>query len=105
MLEAFGLLHDGAEEVMIVMYDGLLPESYRVFEDEICAEYAWAWRIRKAAPDTNAFSLAIIDGADVDSTGESRLPHGLEVLRFMLSDEQSMNFHDGMRHWHWQRNV
>jgi hypothetical protein len=105
VLEAFGLLIDGAEEVMIVMYDGLLPKPYRMFEDEICAEYAWAWRIRKATSDVGSFSLAIAVGADAESTSDSGLPHGLEVLRFMLSDDQSMDFHDGTRHWRWQRHV
>lgn len=105
VMEALGLLHDGAEEVMVVMYDGLLPESYTEFQDESFAEYAWAWRLVKANSEEVSFSLETVEVGGADAGHKSRLPHGLEVLQFMLSGEQSLQFKDDVRHWHWQRHA
>lgn len=111
IIEALGLLEEGAKEVMVVMYDGLLPGPYQLFQDENPVEYAWAWRLRKEQANDSSFSLAVIDAQQgkqamqTESSVESELPHGLDVMRFMLSNDQSMYFHDGLRHWHWQRHV
>lgn len=105
VIEALGLLHDGAAEVMVVMYDGLLPEFYQEFRDENFAEYAWAWRLKKANNEPGAFSLQIMSGEGNFTPGESGLPHGLDVLRFMLSDDACLRYHDGLRHWCWQRHA
>ena len=104
-IEALGLLHDGAEEVMIVMYDGLLPESYQIFNDENCADYAWAWRLKKPRPDKPSFSLDILNADESGPETESNLPHGLDVMRFMLSNEASLYLNDDTRHWRWQRHA
>lgn len=105
VIEALGLLHDGAEEVMIVMYDGQLPGPYRVFQDESIAEYAWAWRIKRADAKAGAYSLAILDSGKAEENSRSELPHGLEVMRFMLSKDASLHFNDGARRWHWKRHA
>ena len=105
VIEALGLLHDGAEEVMIVMYDGLLPESYQIFQDENCADYAWAWRLKKPSPGRSSFSLDLLKADEPSAETKSDLPHGLDVMRFMLSSETSLHFNEGSRHWHWQRHA
>ena len=105
VIEALGLLHDGAEEVMLVMYDGLLPESYEVFVDEEAAEYAWAWRLKKANLETGSFSLEILNDGKNAVESKSDLPHGLDVMRFMLSNETTLYLNDGSRHWRWQRHA
>lgn len=105
VIEAFGLLHDGAEEVMVVMYDGMLPASYQSFQDENCAEYAWAWRLKKAQPAHSSFSLEIVNPAGIGVEPKTSLPHGLDVLRFMLSSDASLDFNDGTRRWIWQRHA
>ncbi len=105
VFEALGLLHEGADEVMIVMYDGLLPESYREFQDESSAEYAWAWRLKKAKHEAGAFSLRILNDEVNAAEDKSELPHGLDVLRFMLSGDKTLRFHDGSRNWCWQRHA
>jgi len=105
VIEALGLLQDGAKQVMIVMYDGLLPQPYEAFQDENAAEYAWAWRLSKADLESASFSLEI-SAADIDeSAGRSELPHGLEVLRFMLSNDDCLQYRDGPRHWCWYRHA
>jgi len=107
IIEALGLLHDGAEEVMVVMYDGLLPDSYQVFRDEPFAEYAWAWRLKKAQEQEGvaSFSLDILASDKIDTGIEPLLPHGLDVMRFMLSKDQTLHFKDDQRHWRWQRHA
>ncbi|MGH8050053.1 MAG: beta-ketoacyl synthase chain length factor [Arenimonas sp.] len=105
VIEALGLLHDGAEEVMVVMYDGLLPEAYVSFQDENLAEYAWAWRLVKANSDTFSFSLETMKTKDRNVENKSCGPHGLDVMRFMLSGDEALAFDDGNRHWRWQRHA
>ncbi|MEO8002414.1 MAG: beta-ketoacyl synthase chain length factor [Arenimonas sp.] len=105
VIEAIGLLHDGAEEVMVVMYDGLLPGSYQKFQDENTAEYAWAWRLGKAGVEEPSFSLNTVKVGEGEAENKSGLPHGLEVMRFVLSSEQSLDFSDGQRNWQWQRHA
>ncbi len=105
IIEALGLLYDGAEEVMVVMYDGMLPESYQRYWDENCAEYAWAWRLKKVQSAHASFSLETVNQVGIEVESKTNLPHGLEVLRFMLSNETDLYFKDDTRHWHWQRHV
>ncbi|MEO6172228.1 MAG: beta-ketoacyl synthase chain length factor [Arenimonas sp.] len=109
IIEALGLLSDGAEEVLVVMYDGLLPEAYQEFLDETTAEYAWAWRLSKtdmqADRHQGSLSLELVKPDENGRANQSDLPHGLDVMRFLLSGEQSLHFNDGARHWRWQRHV
>lgn len=105
IIEAVGLLHDGAEEVMVVMYDGSLPEHYQEFRDESFTEYAWAWRLVKAHDEPGSFSLETLSANDQCSGNDSPLPHGLEVMRFMLSGERMLKFEDANRLWCWQRHA
>jgi Beta-ketoacyl synthase, N-terminal domain len=105
IIEATGLLHDGAEEVLVVMYDGSLPEAYQEFRDESFTEYAWAWRLQNANKAGVSFSLETLKITEENCGNTSPLPHGLELMRFMLSNEPSLLFDDGERHWRWQRHV
>ena len=36
---------------------------------------------------------------------KSGLPHGLDVMRFMLAGDKSLEFDDGHRRWRWQRHA
>lgn len=105
VIEAIGLLHDGAEEVMIVMYDGLLPESYQIFNNENCVEYAWAWRVKKASAGSSSFSLDLIKASEHEAGTKSDLPHGLDVMRFILSNQNNLHLNDDSRHWCWRRHA
>ncbi len=108
VVEAQGLLADGASEVLVVNYDSAIPEDYAPFADEPGCDFAWAWRIGKgegdAAPDETTLSLAA--GLEIaPPTSPPMLPHGLEVLRFMLSGDAHLGYADADRQWHWQRHV
>src|SRR5688572_22309905 len=83
--EALALLADGAAEVLVVVYDGPTPADYAGFRDEPETWFAWAWRIAPARPGKTWFSLGVAPGEGAEPT-TATLPHGLDVLRFLLSD-------------------
>jgi hypothetical protein len=101
VIEACGLLADGESRVLLVVYDGPLPEVYAAFQD--CREepFAWAWLME--APGDNAFSLSWMAALANDSPSGGELPPGLEVLRFYLREDASLQRTcDGLR-WLWCR--
>ena len=87
VMEALGLLHEGASEVMLVCYEAPLPRPYDRFHDEPQPSYAWAALLALAAPGELGFSLKAIPATtgDICQSLDSGLPHGLEVLHFLLS--------------------
>jgi hypothetical protein len=102
VVEAAGLLADGAPEVLLLCYDSPLPGAYSVFQDEPAATYAWAWRLTRPAAGMPRFSLSrTMEGASpVLPPG---LPYGLDVLRFALSSDRALARPvDGVV-WEWQR--
>jgi hypothetical protein len=96
--EALALLADGAAEVLVVVYDGPTPADYVGFRDEPEAFFAWAWRIAPAQPGKPVFSLEPEGGDSADSTTHV-LPHGLDVLRFFLSDDSELVSPRSGRRW------
>jgi hypothetical protein len=114
VVEAQALLADGAAAVLVVVYDGRMPDDYAAFRDEPDADYAWAWRIVRARPGIPVLSFAAAtDGpaggsdhrppragdADTAEGAARRLPHGLEVLRFFLAGEAMLDEPDGAHRW------
>jgi hypothetical protein len=103
VIEACGLLAEGASRVMLVVYDVPLPSIYAAFED--CREqpFAWAWLMH--APDDNVLSLSWAAAAESDPAGAGELPPGLEVLRFYLRNDACLERScDGLR-WLWSRDA
>ncbi|MGH7810822.1 MAG: beta-ketoacyl synthase chain length factor [Candidatus Binatia bacterium] len=101
VIEACGLLADGEPRVLLVVYDGPLPEVYAAFQD--CREepFAWAWLME--APGDYAFSLSWKAASANGSPSVGELPPGLEVLRFYLREDTSLERTcDGLR-WLWCR--
>ena len=97
--EAAGLLADGAAEVMVVAYDLPLPELYAPYRDEPEAPYAWACRLRRGAL---ALSCSADRGAAI---APGRLPHGLEVLRFLIGACDELVLTTGLTRWRWHRDA
>lgn len=106
LVEAVGLLADGAEEVRVVVYDAPLPAEYAGFVDEAQSGYGWCWRL--GAADAVGVRLTLdwapAEAAASDaSTGVSELPAGLLPLWFLLSKaEQHVHVGEGLR-WRWCR--
>lgn len=97
VIEACGLLADGAPRVLLVMADVPLPGVLARFEDGVGQPYAFAWMIEPAAGQH--YSLAWQAGAD----GQAREPQALQVLRFFLAGEREFAHEAAGRRWHWTR--
>lgn len=90
LVEALGLLADGAPHVLVVCYDAPLPEDYAQFHGEPMCAYAWAWLITHAKTDDElVFSLESVPHTfseqESPAMRSSALPHGLQVLQCMLA--------------------
>lgn len=103
VIEACGLLADGAPEVLLVAYDTVLPALYASFQDRDEQPHAWAWLIQP--PTDEAVSLHWSAADDGDTPAAESLPAGLEVLRFHLRKDSRLTRLCGNRQWHWSRNA
>lgn len=107
MVEAAGLLHEGAAEVLVVCYDAPLPADYAGFHDEPAAEYAWGVLLTALRSDAPGFALQAMELAQ-QNTGHdavsATLPHGLDVLHFLLQAERKNLAHaHASGQWMWER--
>ena len=101
LVEAAGLLADGAPEVMLVCYDEALPAAYADFRDE--PPCAWAWALRVAHPRAADRTLSLRAGAIGESEASpASLPASLEVFRHFLVGNGSLVQHIDGRRWEWQ---
>ncbi|NMM80862.1 hypothetical protein B2J86_07940 [Acidovorax sp. SRB_14] len=105
VVEAMGLLHEGAPEILLVCYDEPLPQTYSQFHDQPSAPFAWAALLTCCVSGVPGFSLqAMSDGCDVAETSDRVLPHGLDVLHFLLTPErQALQRHHASGLWQWER--
>ena len=102
VVEAAGLLGDGAPEVLLVCYDAPLPGDYADFSDEPAASYAWAWRI--GPPVSGQASIALTCRAANDEPSPApALPFALDVLRFQLAGAPELSRACEGVEWVWKR--
>ena len=102
VVEACGLLADGAPAVLLVAYDCPLPAPLAGFEDCDEQPYAWAWLM--TAPGEAPVSLALAAAGD-DAGGQGTMPAGLEILRFQLGASATLERVAGMQRWTWTRDA
>ncbi|WP_427307792.1 beta-ketoacyl synthase chain length factor [Cupriavidus sp. H39] len=107
VLEACSLVADGAPEVMLVHYEAPLAEPYAAFADEPGCLYSWCWRIGAPRAGEPWYTLSRADEADEADPGAAapaaRLPHGLDVLRFMLAGDTGLRHRGERATWQWRR--
>lgn len=101
VVEACGLLADGAPEVLLVAYDCPLPALLTQFEDCDEQPHAWAWLMTAAGADP--ISLRCAPAAHGAAAQASAQPGGLDVLRFQLSGAPSLVRQCGPQRWEWTR--
>ncbi len=101
LVEAAGLLADGAPEVLVVCYDAPLPGDYAGFADEPAALYAWAWRVGAPRPGQPRYTLDCRPAASAPAS--PALPLSLDVLRFFLSGDAVLQQAADGRAWTWCR--
>jgi len=100
-VEALGLLAEGAAEVLVVVYDGRLPTVYQAYADEPDSDYAWACRVAPVGDEQRGYSLTV---APAGSTPTRRqLPHGLEVLQFLIAGSGTLALQEAACCWCWRR--
>lgn len=104
VLEACGLLADGAPLVLLVAYDCPLPDPLAHFEDCDEQPFAWAWLMTAAEQDVISLSLEA-SGADPSTPGADAMPAALEVLRFQLSGAARHAHNAGAQRWTWSRDA
>lgn len=106
VIEALGLLHDGAPEVLLVCYDSVLPGAYAVFHDEPLVDFAWAVRLVSGEVGQARMRLRAAGLAEVlpTSPGPQGLPHGLDALHFLLQPQRAALVHvHASGQWVWER--
>ncbi len=98
VVEAASLLHEGHEQVMMVVYDGSPPAIFASHYDEPPSDFAFAFRITRGTTFT-------LETAELPKSPAAALPHGLCVLRFFLGTEHTLARSDGIAGWKWTRHV
>lgn len=68
IVEALALLTDGHEEVIVTVYDEIVPDCYCPYVDDADAPFAWSWRLRRAGADPG-FELSWATGEGARDTG------------------------------------
>ena len=99
VIEACGLLADGAPLVLLVVVDTPLPEVFAGFADGGEQPHAWAWLM---APG-DAIRLECLPAGD--AAQGAGLPASLEVLRFFLAGEAALERASGAQRWRWTRHA
>src|SRR5471032_352447 len=105
VIEACGLLADGAPAVLLLACDCALPELVASYADADEQPHAWAWLM---TADDNADSadtdkIALSWSADDGQAGAT--PGSLDVLAFQLSGAREMERVAAQRRWRWSRDA
>ena len=128
VIEACGLLADGAASVLLVACDAPLPELFMPFRDGVEQAHAWAWLLTAPVVEPAAGDPAAGDPAAGEPAADASvacapaacasvtlrwvasddaatvdLPGGLAVARFLLGGAAAMERCDGRLRWHWTR--
>jgi hypothetical protein len=106
VFEALGLLVDGVEEVLVVVYDCPLPDGYSMYGDEPEAAFAWTARLGRAGAGDVGYDLQVDGGQTrIGEQAATLLPHGLEVLRFLIAGEPLLEYQENGRCWRWRQHA
>jgi len=98
VIEACGLLADGAASVLLVACEAPLPELFVPFLEVQEEAHAWAWLL--TAPAGDPISLRWRASGDAVTTD---LPDSLAAARFHLGGAAVMARCDGRLRWEWRR--
>ncbi len=100
VIEACGLLADGAPEVLLVAYDIPLPGPFAGYEDCHEQPHAWAWLMTQDG--TEKIGLSWEAGQALPEACNA-LPGTLDVLRFHLRKDVLLERAADGRVWRWMR--
>ena len=105
VIEACGLLADGAPMVLLVAYDFPLPEPLAAFDDGHEQPHAWAWLMVPAQDKAISLSWSACGAEQKSAAVDLVLPGGLEVLRFQVGGARQMERVAERRRWRWSRDA
>ncbi|UTY58495.1 beta-ketoacyl synthase chain length factor [Massilia sp. erpn] len=105
VIEACGLLADGAPQVLLVVADCPLPEVFGAFADCDEQPFAFAWLLEPAAAGGLRLSWEGCAEPDATHADVQQGPGELDVLRFFLARQTELTRQAERRRWHWQRDV
>ena len=103
VIEACGLLADGAPEVLLVVSDNCLPSLFEDFEDCVEQPYAWACLMRVA--EMNSINLSWSPAPIHCQINRKSLPGGLAVLQFLLRKDKVLQRMVDGRAWNWSHGI
>lgn len=97
LLEAAGLLHDGAPAVLLIIVEEQPPAAYRDWVDDVPFDYALGLLLTPG----NSWSLAL-GKQDATYPVVVSEPHALSWLRNLLTGQAGWTHAGKRRTWHWQ---
>lgn len=96
IVEAMGMLACGAERVLLVDFDGAIPDFYHSQTSPIGLPYALALLLT-AGDDLQCECISKVD------VSEPKLPQGLNFLRNWLSENSSFVIQGQHNNWQWSQ--
>lgn len=105
LTEACGILHDGAKQVLIIVYNNVLPTVYENFSDREEHVFAWAWLIEKPNKEKGIISLSLSANEEKELPQKTSLPDELDILRFFVMQEKRIIFTSSRQRWVWSRDA
>lgn len=103
LLEAAGLLADGAPEVLIVIYEDAIPEPWREFDALPEAAFPRAVALRVRPPQGPSGFRLRCEAADGATPAATSLPPELQLVKFLCGGAERMTRVVGARRWEWTR--
>jgi len=100
-IEALGMLHEGADEVLIILYDEPIPDFYPIapFNLNVSIPCVVALRIALCG---NGLPLQLCRSAESRDDGEHPVQL-LAFLRFLLAEERSLSLGNQGHSWIWHK--
>jgi hypothetical protein len=96
-IEALGMLHEGADEVLIILYDEPIADFYPIASFNLNAAFPCVLALRIAL---SGLPLQICRRAEFRDDGEHPVQL-LMFLRFLLAEEQSLSLGSQGHSWTW----
>ena len=105
VIEACGLLADGADQVLLVVYDTSLPDVYTPYLDCVEQPHAWAWMIVPASDAVVQLDWSATDVTDDSAAQKSAMPASLAVWQFYLNQVPRFERIAERRLWRWSQHA
>lgn len=118
VIEACGLLADGAEQVLLLVADCPLPQIYQEYEDTEPFAYGWSCLIKP--PSVDILTLSWLDNGPINFPLTNSWPGPLAALSVLLGEFNEITRSSAVgqnvssdtklnplahRVWHWSRNA